>query len=107
MQQQVSAQTQWLMDGTSVPAPINQIMVLGGVNLASGRSANEVFLMLGHAMPPMVDTNTLTVEAAANLVVPIVPVGHFSVSYDRVKEFHAVLGDFIAQQELVDQQQGR
>lgn len=96
--EQVSAHTQWMVDGTGVPAPVNQIMLHGGVNLASGESAGECYLVLGHGMPPIIDPSTL--EPGASIFVPIVPVGQFSISIERLKEFHGVIGDFIAQQDL-------
>lgn len=98
MVEQMSARTQWLLDGASVPAPINQMMLHGGVNLINGASAGECYLLLGHATPPLIDPATLD-PSAGELVIPVVPVGQFTVSYARLKDFHAVLGDFIAQQE--------
>lgn len=97
--EQVSAHTQWMLDNTGVPAPVNQIMLYGGVNLMSGGNAGECYLILGHGMPPIVDTARLA--PGESVFVPIVPVGQYAVSVERLKEFHSVIGDFLSQQDQI------
>ncbi|WP_449408866.1 hypothetical protein [Microbacterium maritypicum] len=100
---QLTASVQWAYDPTAVPAPVNQFMFQGGLNLANGTPSTEVYMMFGHTTPPPIDPASIPQEVIDNgLILNVVPVGQYSISLARLRELHSTLGDFLATAPFTD-----
>lgn len=94
-------QTVWNLNPSSVPMPVNQILIQGGGQLMNGVDSNEYFLTLGHVNPPAIlpgSDGTIPTEALQGVVLPITPVGQFTITRERLQEFRAVLDEFLDRQ---------
>ena len=88
----VPIQTHWAVDPGSVPAPVNNIMIQGAMNVsgADGKPSESdgVYLSLGHVNVPIS-------APPEGTILPIMPLGSYFMSRARLAEFHRVIGEFL------------
>lgn len=78
-------------------APVNQLLLQMGAQTQYGNS-HEFFLTLGHSLPPIITgpQDMPKPNADGNIEIPITHVGTFAISWERLVEFSAVLGRYVA-----------
>ena len=93
---ELQMQTAWQINPMSTPLPVNQIMLQEGVATRTGPS-DEFYITLGHVTPPaiMPGPDGSLPEGLNGMVVPIVGIGHFAISYERLREFRDVIDQFV------------
>jgi len=88
---------QWVVDPTSVPAPVNQFLVQLGSDLSN--EPNEVVLTLGYLNPPLVNVDGSQEEITAAMaasVFPVLPAARVTMSRNRLIELHSKITEVLA-----------
>lgn len=84
--------TQWLIEPASIPAPVNQILIQGGMTLTHGEDSGEYVLSFGYVSPPVV----AELDPSGELNLLVVPVARMAVTWDRLVEMSQVLASYVA-----------
>lgn len=98
---QVQVQTQWQLNPMVQPTPVNQILIQEGAGTQGGRRSGELYLTFGHVMPPAImpgPDGAISQEALNGVIAPIIPVGQYVITLERLREFRDVLDRFLNEQ---------
>jgi len=94
---------QWVGDLVSPPSPVNQIVVSMDAP-AQGAIADLHLLTFGFVVPPTI-TDGMSREQIAAIVeqpLPIVPVGRFTVTTSRLREFRDIISAHLSRLESAE-----
>lgn len=85
----------WMTDPHRIPSPMTSVMVRAGNNTGGNGRPSEVYLTLGHVNPPVL-TEEQAAEIDGSVKLPVVVVGEFVMSIDRLTELQGVLASFLS-----------
>ena len=88
----INIQSQWMINPGEIPATVNQILLQGGLNVGISEGvpgpADGIYLSFGHMSPPLA-------QPQPGEIIPIIPIGRYHLSKERLAEFHQVSGGFL------------
>ena len=92
---QVRVNVQWVHDNVAVPAPVNQIQILGGPSALQSPDPDTYLVTFGHVTPPALPSFANQDEADAysqQAIALVVPVARLTFTPARLREVYNAIG---------------
>lgn len=105
----VPMSVKWQLDFSTPPVPTNQLLVQFGPPTGSGSERPEVQLVFGYLASPVVlagQDGARIVYTPEDGTLPVLPVGNFVLTFDRLVEFRDVLSTWIESEPTPSMVQG-